>query len=650
MHVERHRRLLREERIGLLVERDRLLDRELIRLTNERVEFLVLPAQRRAGAARTVDKRQPVLRVRIVLEPVPQVEDQLRVAVRAHALELREVDRRRLDRHAQHLLEVLRPEGRLLLRDRGFAVVVQLLDREALATLVARFGKQRLRLLRVVRLLVVGLVAGDALVEEGSGRDADAIEHLVDVLLAVHRERERLANTDIVERLGGVVEREIVGAGTGVAMELLAELRIVLDLRELGRGRTDQVQLALLVGEERGLGAINLLEDQRLDTRRAAEIVVVALEDPLLVLRPFDDLERTVADIVVDVAPPVSAVALDEVLTHRVGHPRRHDVGEVAGGVVKMDLEGQIIDSDDGFVNDGGKLFRGRIFRVGAAPILTPGNGIEDVRIVAVHDRAAGPLDRIGVVMGGYGLAVGVRHAFTKMECVDRTIGRDRDALGRGVSREVFLVQRQQWHEDLRRDLDLVQEGEHLGVRRVDLVAEIERHRRVGVGAFRLASRRIRDLGELELGRLAGNGRCGGRRILRGRDAGHAKELQRDQQDGEDRHRACRFPATKRTTIHERPRHRTSLLVETRYEDSGCPVARHTLSPCPLQGQKDAGSSDYDERDDIATRAHSLHISPNCLVHTVSVIEERCQGRQHRHRGMASATYPTVFMKLPVWS
>ena len=95
--------------------------------------------------------------------------------------------------------------------------------------------------------------------------------------------------------------------GPGEGEELLAQDRVGLDRRVLGRIGLDDVQIARLVGLERDGRVGDVDELDAVERGAAAPVVLVGREGDQLVLFHAGDPERPVADVVGRLGPPVLA-------------------------------------------------------------------------------------------------------------------------------------------------------------------------------------------------------------------------------------------------------------------------------------------------------------------------------------------------------
>jgi hypothetical protein len=179
---------------------------------------------------------------------------------------------------------------------------------------LARLREQRLGLLEV--LLALGEVLGVARVEgrvEVVRDPALAAEDLLDHLLAIDDQPERLADLDVVERSGVDAHRErLPRAGLG---DHRAQLGVALDGRELAeRHVVDRLDLTAeqRVDPCRVVGEVDDHELVRVGLA-VAPVVLVALERALLARRQALELERAGADglvrVVVDRHDAVEVLA-----------------------------------------------------------------------------------------------------------------------------------------------------------------------------------------------------------------------------------------------------------------------------------------------------------------------------------------------------
>ena len=163
----------------------------------------------------------------------------------------------------------------------------------------ARVGQRLLGLGRVERVqLDVGRVAGAVGRDEAQRRLAQALEHVVHVVLAVKRLGERLADLDIVERRLRGVEAEVEVAGAGQLEHLLAQHRVALGRARVFRRDGQHIQLALLVRLEGDRRVVDDDGAQFLDLRRAFAVVRVGLEGHALLALVLAQDEGAVADVV----------------------------------------------------------------------------------------------------------------------------------------------------------------------------------------------------------------------------------------------------------------------------------------------------------------------------------------------------------------
>ncbi len=268
------------------------------------------------------------------------------------------------------------------------------LDRQAL---LAGLLEQRLRLLEV--LLALRQVGREVLVVrrvEVVRDPALAAQHLVDHLLAVDDQPERLAHAVVVERRGVDAHGERLPRARLGDEDL--ERRVGLDVGDLRRGqRGDRVDLTAeqRVDPRRVVGEVD--DDQLVGVRLAVLPVVRVLQEAaLLARREALVLVRTGADrvgrVVVDGHDPVEVLA-EVVREARVGELQRH-----ADGAVVQLLQTAAVDVAD--------------------------RGGADLRVLRVGD----PLHREDHVVGRDRLAVVEREAFLQADVprLRRLAGLDR--------------------------------------------------------------------------------------------------------------------------------------------------------------------------------------------------------------------------------
>ncbi len=445
-----------------------------VALVDQPVELLVAvaDAEREAGVAAPVDA-QPVLRVRVVLVPV--VDRELRVGGRiaAQAGEGGALGRLEGQLDAEDLSVLPGDPLSAALVQRVVAVVVVPDLRQVLRSAVGRLGQ---RLPRRLGIEGVGLGldrAGDVGRNPGQGRDAGAVEDDLAVGLAVEGVGERLAHLLVLERLHVQVEIEVPGIGRAVDEELLAQLRVVLDLGDLGRVDAHDVDVVGAVGLQRGraVGDVDVLD--AVDRRLTEPIVLVWREGGKLLLLEPGELERAVADVVGRVLPPGLAAGLDELLLDRVEDPEAGDRREVRSRRDEADLQRPVVDHRHAEVGLGclvrlGVVDRDRGGGLGVVEVGELGAADhdvgEDVLVAAGDVRVAGALDGVAEVLGGQRRAIAVGEPFPQGEGDRRRVLVELPALRRRRDRLEILVEARQPLVDQGPNADLGQGRADLGI------------------------------------------------------------------------------------------------------------------------------------------------------------------------------------------
>ncbi len=288
------------------------------------------------------------------------------------------------------------------------------------AAFEAGLGEQRLRLVRIVGIALIGLViSGHCRRQWLICRDRTPVDDADDTFL-VDRVVHRLAHLLVVEGRHLDVHGDIAGVQLAALYHVFRHGGIVLDLQELRRrhGITENIDLALLQTEQRHQRLLPDLELDLIELRQAfSVIVIIALEQNTLAERPVRHFEGARAD---RVAAEVLAMFFDSFFRHGKGEIDREHMKEGGVGPGKREFDCVRID----------RLDAGKLGSVAGCNLVEACDHAEKALARALGLRPDHTLDRPLHVISGQFSAVMEFHALMELEGIGETVVRYLVAFG----------------------------------------------------------------------------------------------------------------------------------------------------------------------------------------------------------------------------